>query len=407
MLANRRIAAIVVAIALAVVGCSSGSSSTATTAATSTVAAATTSAVTTTAAATTTAATVPAYTSTVYADKAHWICRGDTTDVCDTAHPTTVIAPDGSTSERPYTVAKNAPVDCFYVYPTISEDPTLNSDLVPGAELGMVEQQGAQFSQLCTVYAPVYRSVTLAGLFNPALPGDHTAAWKTAAADVADAWKHYLANDNHGRGVILIGHSQGAGMLSQLLKNVIYPDPFQRSLLVSAYIVGGAIEVPEGKDVGGDLQNIPLCRSTEQTGCVVTYATFRSTAPPPADSFFGKPMGSTGLAGCVNPAAPGGGSAPLDMAMPSGDWVLADHSLKPTTPFVDLPGLVTAQCASTNGFTYLEVTVHADKADPRADDITGDLSPQWGLHMVDISLAAGSLLALAKQQIGAYTAGNS
>ena len=37
-------------------------------------------------------------------------------------------------------------------------------------------------------------------------------------ADVLDAWREYLARDNRGRGVVLLGHSQGTRMLRQLLR---------------------------------------------------------------------------------------------------------------------------------------------------------------------------------------------
>ena len=35
--------------------------------------------------------------------------------------------------------------------------------------------------------------------------------------DVLDAWNYYLKNDNGGRGVVLVGHSQGSGVLTQLI----------------------------------------------------------------------------------------------------------------------------------------------------------------------------------------------
>lgn len=352
------------------------------------------------------ASTAAPYVSEVYADSSHWVCRGDIADVCDDAYPVTEVAADGTTAVvRDNEAAVDPPVDCFYVYPTISDDSTLNSDLVAGSEIGVTIQQAAQFGSICTVYAPMYPSVTLAGLFDPSIEGDRATAWQTAYAGVEDAWRHYLANDNQGRGVILIGHSQGAGHLANLLKTVIDPDPAQRRLLVAAYIIGGAVSVPAGADVGGDLQEIPLCRTADATGCVVTYATFRSTQPPPPDAFFGKPRSGDGVAGCVNPAAPAGGPAVLSSAITSGDWALTDRSLMPTTPFMDMPGLVTAECVERDGFSYLEITVNGDPTDPRADDVRGDLAPQWGLHMVDIPLTAGSLLALARQQIEAY--GNS
>ena len=37
-------------------------------------------------------------------------------------------------------------------------------------------------------------------------------------ADVDDAWDHYLRTYNKGRGVVLIGHSQGAGQISRLVR---------------------------------------------------------------------------------------------------------------------------------------------------------------------------------------------
>ena len=39
--------------------------------------------------------------------------------------------------------------------------------------------------------------------------------------DVKAAWAYYLAHENHGRGVVLIGHSQGSGVLTALIKQEI------------------------------------------------------------------------------------------------------------------------------------------------------------------------------------------
>ena len=35
--------------------------------------------------------------------------------------------------------------------------------------------------------------------------------------DVVDAWNHYLEHDNDGGGVVLMGHSQGTGVLVKLI----------------------------------------------------------------------------------------------------------------------------------------------------------------------------------------------
>jgi hypothetical protein len=48
-------------------------------------------------------------------------------------------------------------------------------------------------------------------------------------------------------------------------------------------------------------------------------------------------------------------------------------------------------------------------ADPRVDDITGDLGPPgkplatWGLHLVDVNLAMGNLLRIVEAQSKAWT----
>src|SRR4029077_7977724 len=136
------------------------------------------------------------------------------------------------------------------------------SDLVPGAdqELFVVGQQAARLGSVCRVFAPVYRQVTLTALTARLAGRDVPTDGQLAYDDVLDAWKHYIANDNHGRGVILIGHSQGAGLLTTLVKNEIDTNPELRDRLVSPMLLGPSLQVPIGRDVGGDFANVPLCR---------------------------------------------------------------------------------------------------------------------------------------------------
>jgi hypothetical protein len=73
-----------------------------------------------------------------------------------------------------------------------------------------------------------------------------------------------------------------------------------------------------------------------------------------------------------------------------------------------VPGLLTARCATNEHATYLEITVNGNPADPRIDDIGGDLGlpgkpiPMWGLHLIDVNLVMGDLLALVDQQTKTY-----
>ena len=181
----------------------------------------------------------------------------------------------------------------------------------PGPEEnGVVGVQLARFASQCRLYAPLYRQATLSALraatTGSPLPVDRALGYN----DVLDAWNYYLQHDNNGRGVVLIGHSQGSGVLTQLIRNEIDGKPAE-SKMVSALLLGTSLAVPKGKDVGGAFQHVPVCRSATQTGCVIAYASFRSTIPPPANSRFGRVQGENMQAVCANPAALGGGSGEL------------------------------------------------------------------------------------------------
>ena len=77
--------------------------------------------------------------------------------------------------ERPSAVAKDPPIDCFYVYPTVSRDQGMNSDLVAGGEEnGAAESQFARFASVCRTFAPIYRQMTLASIAAYAAGGDIT-----------------------------------------------------------------------------------------------------------------------------------------------------------------------------------------------------------------------------------------
>ena len=149
-------------------------------------------------------------------------------------------------------------------------------------ERNVVKQQLARFGSQCRLFAPMYRQVTLAGLRTRLAGGELALDRGRGYDDVRDAWRHYLQHDNGGRGVVLIGHSQGAMVLTALIASEIDGAPVRRQL-VSAILLGTSLAVPKGKDVGGAFKQVPLCRADGQAGCVVTYASFRATVPPPAE----------------------------------------------------------------------------------------------------------------------------
>jgi hypothetical protein len=353
-----------------------------------------------------------------YADKANWLCRPEAQDACKADISATIVAADGHMSREAFTPDPKAPIDCFYVYPTASLDPTPNSDMTPGPEeAAMVAQQLIRFGSACRLYAPLYRQVTVPAM-RDLLAGQSPATDREMAyADIKAAWTHYLAHDNAGRGVVLIGHDQGAGILIRLIANEIDGKPEQEKL-VSTILLGVNLDVPTGRNVGGAFKSVPLCASNQQIGCAIAYASFRADAPPPAESMFGR-SSETGMeAACVNPAELDGSNGALKAYLPAArvtengvdppPWTTTGASV--STPFVEVPGLLSARCVSQVGFNYLAITVNGDPTDARTDTIGGDMTidgqvqPAWGLHLYDPNLAMGNLVDVVKEQARAYAA---
>jgi hypothetical protein len=357
-----------------------------------------------------------------YSDDKSWLCRPGRHDACDVDLNTTVVAADGKLTPERWTADPNAPIDCFYVYPTVSTDTTPNSDMnADPAELNVVRTQFARFASKCRPYAPMYRQITLAGLRRSLVSGG-TPPWGAAPHynDVRDAWNYYLQHDNKGRGVVLIGHSQGSFILIELMRNEIDGKPIQ-SKIISAILLGTTVAVPKSKDVGGTFKSMPLCHTATQTGCVMVYASFRSTVPPPANTLFGKVPEPDMVAACTNPAALAGGSGALHAYLSStGNLIVGNATPKPwtsngpsiETPYVSVPGLLTAECATNENATYLKITVNGVSSGPRVDDITGDLmagtqvQANWGLHLIDVNLGIGNFLDIVGQESKAYVAKN-
>jgi pimeloyl-ACP methyl ester carboxylesterase len=348
-----------------------------------------------------------------------WLCRpGQPDDPCTSNLTTTVVPSSGPTTVEKAKDAAHPGIDCFYVYPTVSGQKGPNSDLhIDPAETAVAQAQASRFSEDCRVFAPMYPQLTLSAIL---APSDLTAANLAKAYDgVAAAWDDYLAHDNDGRGVVVIGHSQGSAMLIALLRRKVDDDAAVRRRLVSAIILGGNVTVPVGQTVGGSFEHIPACTSTTETGCVIAYSSFEQQ--PPANSLFGRPgagvsglvpggsMASAGLQVlCVNPASPKGGVAPLMPYFPSARVTAAFGSQGPalpsaSTPWITEPGLYTGQCEYQDGASWLQVTGPVTAGDPRGI-VTQSIGPTWGLHLVDVNISLGNLVSLVGDESRAYLA---
>ena len=333
-----------------------------------------------------------------------WLCKpGQANDPCLAPLASSTIKPDGGLllpTSGSWTTSsaarKTPPVDCFYVYPTVSQQPTGNSNLeVTSAETGVARAQASRFQKKCRIFAPMYRQATLAGIFNRATtPVDRELGY----SDVKAAWNEYLSRYNKGRGVIFIGHSQGTGVLTRLISEEVDTSPKNRRRLVSALLIGGGVLVPPGKDVGGSFKKIPACRSNSQFGCVVAYNTFPSQ--PPADARFGRTVQPDREVLCVNPAALKRGRSGLAQTYVLTAQLSLGNPIAPT-PWVHMDGEYTTRCQTGDGASWLNAAHNGGAADKRPQ-FGEPLGPTWGFHIVDINIVLGNLVDLAGRQSAAW-----
>ncbi|MEA2213565.1 MAG: hypothetical protein QOF83_3513 [Solirubrobacteraceae bacterium] len=335
-----------------------------------------------------------------------WLCRpGQHPDPCTPGLSTTYYSPRLHTLGVAHPKAAVHPkIDCFYVYPTVSDQKTVYANRhVDPEERSIVLFQAARYSQYCRVFAPMYRQVTVPALQagNRETPSE----LRRPVNDVRQAFAAYLRRYNHGRGFVLIGHSQGSFVLRELIARDVDGHPALRRRLVSAILLGGNVLVKRGSNVGGDFKHVPGCASATQLGCVVAFSSFDQV--PPTHSVFGRTTVPGEQVLCVNPARLVGART-VDPIFPSrpfapgtlialGTALLHLTQPMPSTVWSSEPGAYAVRCATVNGARVLEVTaLHgAQVATPSPD-------PTWGLHLLDANIALGNLITLVRREAGAY-----
>ena len=350
-----------------------------------------------------------------------WLCRpGLANDPCEIPLDTTYLRADGtSTVSTPARQpAGKRPVDCFYVYPTVSNQltPTATATAEP-ENVSIAKYQAARFSTQCRVFAPLYRQTTFVGIVTRTLlPSE------MSYQDVRAAWKEYLAKDNRGRGFVLVGHSQGTLMLRRLIRDEIDKNPAVRKRFVGGVLMGGNVKVAKGRTTGGDFTNVPTCTRKGQAGCVVAYSTY-STDPLPISFFgnadvdlasrsFGLPPAPGQQVACTDPGPLSGIASPVGVTVPSEQFAPGPINLGilystmlsvPTaaTTWVSPADRFRGACRTINGVTiYRYDPVGAGSRRPL------EFPPTWGTHLFDVNLGLERLVKVVELQSAAWRRAN-
>lgn len=228
---------------------------------------------------------------------------------------------------QPASPASGAAV--FFIHPTsfFGRDqwnaPIDNAESRERAEL-FVRGMASPFNTAAELWAPRYRQATFGAFL--AEDGDGQRALNLAYRDVLQAFDFFINSVPKDAPVILAGHSQGAVLLAQLMKDRVAGKPLA-SRIVAAYPIGWPISTTHDLPLMG----LPACATPDQAGCVMSWSSFAEPAEPApiaagtiaATALDGQPRGGSPIL-CSNPLTGGiGGTAPasanLGTLVPSDD----------------------------------------------------------------------------------------
>ncbi|MET7771969.1 DUF3089 domain-containing protein [Nocardia sp. NPDC005366] len=322
---------------------------------------------------------------------------------------------------------KAADVDCFYVYGTTDLLPNPIEGTVPQTRpehVSMILEQAGPLLGRCRMFAPLYRQDTFLQLAVNVVT--RTDSYEGPGFDdVVAAFDDYWSHDNldpvtgKRRGIVLLGHSQGAVAIQNLARARFDGNPETTAQLVSALPIGGKVRTPADRLAGGGtdpestFQHLPLCSreigAPIPIGCVIAYSTYAADSPTPGPGSMVWNPGSEHRTACVNPATllrPSADNSAVPISPIVATRELTGNNDGPDLPggFVRYPNALSASCrvaTDVDGGTSSWLQVHGDlsallgdAAHPLAIPGSGDL----GLHAADITLTLGDLTDLVTAQ---------
>lgn len=148
-----------------------------------------------------------------------------------------------------------------------------NRNAVRRVETDILPNYAGPFWSLGPVWAPKYRQASLYA-YRLTLREDAREARLFAYADVAQAYREFLAAAPKGRPLVLAGVGQGAQIVERLARESA-GDPAVRTRIAAVYLME-EITPTKAFSPGAAL---PLCRTRKEAGCVLAWRTLQTGRP--------------------------------------------------------------------------------------------------------------------------------
>ncbi len=166
-------------------------------------------------------------------------------------------------------------MDVFFIHPTTHMKPSQwnaaydDASAQPMIKSIALKNMATAFSD--KFYAPRYRQATTGAFYDES--GQGKIAQQRAYQDILAAYDNFMVRRNKAQPFMLVGHSQGALHLLNLLKGRVASSP-ERSFLVAAYVIGWPVSIEEDLEAIG----MKACRNPEDLGCVISWMSFAGGA---------------------------------------------------------------------------------------------------------------------------------